>query len=136
MMNQYKNPIWWDSDNDFAWDHVKLAMKRDWEQRKYGQKPNTNQNIGYTAKPTSSIELIPPLGQLIFEELESAYRFGYGAHLKFGSKYPEWDNNLEIRLARDWRTMDPTRQQTWEQDRDAICYGWNFAVPDLIEHVI
>ncbi len=133
-MGQYKNPKWWSPDYDFAWDHIKAAMKRDWEQAKESHVPNTTQNIHHIARQTSGIEPIPPLGRQTFEEFESACRFGYGARLKFALEYPEWDNDLEINLARDWRALDSTRQQIWEQDRSAIRYGWNFEVEELIEH--
>jgi hypothetical protein len=134
-MKQYKNPIWWESDNDFAWDHVKLEMKRDWEQARHGKKPNASRNIIHAAKETSGIEPIPFLVRPSFEQLEPAFRFGFGARLKFGSEYPEWDSNFEIQLAEDWRTMDPTRKEKWEQDRMAILYGWNFEAKDLQEVV-
>ena len=34
-MNTYKNPVWWTTDNDTAWDKVKTAFKRDWDQTKH-----------------------------------------------------------------------------------------------------
>lgn len=134
-MKQYKNPIWWDVDNDFAWDHVKQEMKRDWEQARHGKKPNANRNTVHAIKRAGRVEAIPSLGWPAFEELEPAFRFGYGARLKFGSEYPVWDSDFEIRLAEDWRAMDPTRKETWEQDRMAILYGWNFEAKDLHEAV-
>jgi hypothetical protein len=135
-MGQYKNSKWWSPDYDFAWDHIKTAMKRDWEQAKRSDVPNTSQNIDHIARQTGGMEPIPPLGRQSFEEFESACRFGYGARLKFGGAYPEWDNDLEINLARDWRALDPTRQQTWGQDRSAIRYGWNFEAKEFIEHTV
>ena len=129
----YKNPTWWKPDNDFAWDHVKLAMKRDWEQAKYADQPETGQSSKHAARQAGGMEPIPPMGKLSFEELEPAYRFGYGARLKYGTEYPEWDENLEIRLAKDWRIMNPTRLEKWEQDRSAIRYGWNFEAENLLE---
>src|SRR6267142_38242 len=114
-MKQYENPIWWDVDNDFAWDHVKLEMKRDREQAQFGKKSNASHNIVHTARQMNRVEPIPPLGRPTFEELEPAFRFGYGARLKFGGDYPEWASDFEIRLAEDWRTMNPTRKETWEQ---------------------
>ena len=135
-MKQYKNPIWWDVDNDFAWSQIKLEMKRDWEQMKHGKKSNASRNIGHAIKHAGGVEAIPPLGRPTFEELEPACRFGYGARLKFGGDYHEWDSDFEIRLAEEWRTMDPTRKETWEQDRMAILYGWNFEAKDLQEAVV
>jgi hypothetical protein len=125
-MNQYQNPKWWSPDNDFAWDHVKLAMKRDWQNMKNGNQPDSSRIADHTARQANGMEPILPLGKASFEEFEPACRFGFGARLKYDDEYPEWDSNLEIQLAKDWRTLNPTRKQTWEQDRSAIRYGWNF----------
>ena len=134
-MDQYKNPNWWGLDNDFAWDHVKLAMRRDWNQAKEGTANTLNrrQNVLHTARQASGIESILPLGQHDFEDMEPACRFGYGARIEYGANYPEWDDDLELRLAKDWRTINPTRMEKWEQDRIAIRYGWNFEEKNLIE---
>lgn len=102
-MNPQKNPKWWRPENDSAWNRVKQVVKRDWEQIKH------------------ALDVFKS-----FEELEPACRFGYGARLKFGREYPDWDANFETHLAEDWRAMDRTRRQKWEHDREAIRYGWNF----------
>jgi hypothetical protein len=60
----------------------------------------------------------------IFSQL--GYRFGYDAQIKYGGKYPERDANFETHLAEEWRATILARRQKWEQDRDAIRYGWNF----------
>jgi len=87
-------------------------LKRDWEHLKHGKRPNANRNIGHAVKQASGMEAIPPLGGPTFEELEPAFRFGYGARLKFGEDYSDWDIDFEIRLAEHWRTMNPTRKET------------------------
>ncbi len=63
-------------------------------------------------------------GDKPYEKLEPAYRFGFGAHLRFGNR--DWDANFEMHLAEDWRAVTPTRKQKWEYDRNAILDGWNF----------
>lgn len=98
-MKSFAYPAWWDRSIDFAWDHIKVAMKRHWSQ------------------------LIRPASHTRFDELETVFRFGYGARLEYDT---EWNDNLEICLAKEWRTMNPLRQETWEQDRLAILYGWNY----------
>jgi hypothetical protein len=108
-------------------------MKRDWEHGKHGKKPNGSCNSGHAIKQENRKGTISPLDRPTFEELEPVFRFGYGARLKFGSEHPEWNSDLEIGLAEDWRTMDPTRKETWEQDRIAILYGWNYEAIDLQE---
>ena len=128
-MNKPNNPDWWNHDYDSAWDRVKEALKRDWDQTKRqfgGDEPDTNQKIGNTLRQAEGSEPIPPRKHPVYEEVESAHRFGFGARSKYGSKYNTWDEDLEIELKREWETIEPKRRQTWMQDRAAIRYGWEF----------
>jgi hypothetical protein len=135
-MNQYKNPKWWTTENETAWNRIKLAVKRDWAQTKHdlgGDEPDTHQNIGHTVKQAGGKETIPLRGEPAYEEFEPAYRFGFGARLKYGDGYIEWDDELEGRLKNEWEQIAPARKQTWMQDRAAIRYGWDYDVEDLEE---
>jgi hypothetical protein len=98
MINRRKNPKWWNSEYDSAWCRVTMVMR----------------------------ELVQTkaAGDQFYEDLELAYRFGFGACLTFGNR--DWDANFETHLAEDWRAMTPARKQKWEDDRDAILDGWNF----------
>jgi hypothetical protein len=128
-MNEYKNPQWWNEKHESAWNRVKLAMKRDWDQTKHdlgGKEPETNQSVGHTTRQASGKEAIPPRGQPAYEELEPAHRFGYGARSKYGKDHPKWDDKLETQLENDWNVTYPARKQTWMQDRAAIRYGWDY----------
>jgi hypothetical protein len=128
-MSQYKDPKWWTVENDTAWDRIKSALKRDWDQTKHdvgANEPDTNQKIGNTIHQANGKEVIPPRGQPAYEELEPAHRFGYGAHLKYGDDHDEWDEELETTLRQDWEQIAPSRKQTWMQDRAAIRYGWDY----------
>ena len=125
--NQHKNPEWWTDENDSAWERVKMAMKRDWDQTKHdlgGNETDTNQKIGNTARQAAGKEAIPPRGEKAQDDLEPAYRFGYGARSEYGDEHPEWDEELEARLKNDWESLDSTRN--WETDREAIRYGWDY----------
>ena len=126
---QYKNPSWWTTENDSGWDRVKEAIKRDWDQTKHdfgGNQPDTNQKIGNTIHQASGKEAIPPRKEPTYEEVEPAYRFGYGARSKYGADYTEWNDELEDNLKNDWYVIAPERKQTWMQDRAAIRYGWDY----------
>ena len=104
-------------------------MKRDWDQTRHdlgSDEPDTNQSIGHTARQARGKEITPPRGEPTYEEMKPAYHFGCAAHSKYGSEYSEWNDNLEIRLAKDWRAIEPTRKQTWMQDRAAIRDAWNW----------
>jgi hypothetical protein len=129
IMSQYKNPTWWTKENDSAWERTKAAFKRDWDQTKHdmgGKEPNTNQKAGNTTRQASGKEVIPPRGMPTYDEVEPAYRYGYGARSKYGSEYSEWDDELEARLKGEWDEIAPARKQTWMQDRAAIRRGWDY----------
>jgi hypothetical protein len=102
------NPIWWGASHDFAWDHVKLEMRR-----------------GLRAERAGDADAIPTTGLPTFDAFEPAYRFGYGARLEFEMQLPDRDFS-QIDLEKEWRTMNPTREEKWEQDRIAILFGWNY----------
>ena len=60
-----RNPTWWTDKNASAWDRVKGALQRDWEQTKRdfsstsGQR--LNQNVGDTVKQAVGSDPVPPL---------------------------------------------------------------------------
>jgi len=58
--------------------------------------------------------------------MEPAYRFGLGSRLAFGAKYPDWNEELENHLRKDWLTIYTYRQDYWETDLEAIRFGWEF----------
>ena len=126
-MKQYKNPEWWTKENDSAWDRTKAALKRDWDQTKHdfgGNEPDTDQNVGDTVKQVAGKEPIPPRREPNYEAVEPALRFGYGARSHYGSKYPEWNADVEKRLKQDWTTANPNAN--WEEHRDVIHHAWDY----------
>lgn len=123
----YKNPRWWNREYDSAWERTKEAFKRDWDQTRHdvgGDEPDTNQSAKDTIKQAAGKEAIPPRGYATYEDLEPAYRFGFGARSQYGDDYPEWDDELEGQLQQDWKMTDPER--AWEDDRIAVRYGWDY----------
>jgi hypothetical protein len=127
-MNQHRNPGWWANDYDSAWDRVKAAFRRDWDQTKHdfgGNQPDTNQDVDDTVKQASGSQSIPPRGVPNFEENEAAYKFGYGARKHFGSQYRSWNNELESRLQTDWRSSRGDADD-WKQYREAVRRGWDY----------
>ncbi len=135
-MNAYKNPEWWTDECETAWERVKLAMKRDWDQTQYDlghNEPDTNQKAGNTVQQASGKEMIPLRGQPTYGELEPAHRLGYAARLEYGGEYPNWDDELEAQLKRDRERIAPARKQTWMQDRAAIRYGWDYDPNEILD---
>ncbi|HTR42038.1 MAG TPA: hypothetical protein VMH87_10525 [Pseudomonadales bacterium] len=126
-MNTYKNPNWWTQENDSAWDRVKAAFKRDWDQTKHdfgGNQPDTDQNVNDTVKQAAGKQPIPPRGTPPYEKVENAYRFGYGARSYYRQKHPKWNANLESELQRDWKTSYP--EGNWSEDVEYIRHGWDY----------
>lgn len=126
-MQTYKNPAWWTNEHDSAWQRVKEAFKRDWDQTRHdfgGKQPDTAQNVKDTVKQAAGKEPIPPRGTPAYELVEPAYRFGYGARAFYRQKYPQWDANLEAQLRRDWQTSSP--EGNWNEDVAYIRRGWEY----------
>src|SRR5580704_15995504 len=125
-MNTYKNPSWWTADNDSAWERVKDAFKRDWDQTKHdmgGRQPDTAQNVKDTVKQASGNQPIPPRGVPVYEKAEPAYRFGYGARSHYGKRFSTWDNGLETELKRDWQSAYP--EGKWDEHVEYVRQGWD-----------
>ena len=130
MRNQ-RNPKWWNNEHTSAWDRVKAAFKRDWDQTKHdfgGHEPDTDQHVDDTVKQAAGKQPIPPRGQPTYEEVEDAYRFGFGARQHYGKKYATWDPQLQSQLETDWREIYSDRD--WAKYRDSIRRGWDYRERD------
>ena len=126
-MHEKKNPKWWNREYDSAWDRVKVAFKRDWDQTKHdfgANKRDLNQDVDDTVKQAAGKQPIPPRGVPVYEEIEDAHRFGFGARSYYGVRYSNWDSGLESELERDWRETYSDRD--WKQYRDEIRRGWDY----------
>ncbi len=125
----YSNPTWWTPENDSAWDRVKAAFQRDWDQTRHhfgGNVPDTKQGVSNTVSQAAGTEPIPPRGVLTYEEMEPAYRLGYGARSHYSTTHPKWDGDLEAELRGDWERMAPEDRDTWPEYRDTIRRGWEY----------
>ena len=126
-MKEKRNPKWWGKEHESAWERVKAAFKRDWDQTKHdfgGKQPDTDQDADDTVKQAAGKQPIPPRGMPTYEEMEDAYRFGYGARTQYGNSFSEWDENLETQLESDWRQTYNDRE--WRDYRNAIRRGWDY----------
>lgn len=127
MQTNSYNAVWWSKDNDSAWDNVRDAFLRDWDQTKHdfgGNTPDLKQNVPDTVKQAVGNQIIPPSHQSNFEEHEPAIRFGYGARLHYGKDFPAWDDRLESTLQKDWSTS--VDKATWNRHIKAIRHGFEF----------
>ena len=127
-MNTYKNPNWWNAENDTTWNRSKAAFKRDWDQTKHnfgGNEPDTNQSVGTTVAQATGKKTIPPRGVPNYEEAESAYRYGYGARRHYGDQYSDWDPKVGARLKRDWQEANPGDDEYWGPYGLIVRSGWD-----------
>ena len=118
----HHQPKWWTREYDSAWERVKAAFKRDWDQTKHdfgGKAPDLKQNVDDTVGQAMGTRPIPAPGVRNFEDCEPAFRFGYGAHRHYQEKFPEWNADLEEQLSADWGN-------DWKHHRDAIHRGWEY----------
>lgn len=125
-------PAWYMPEDDTAWEKVKAAFRRDWQQSKRdfgGNEPNLSQNTGITAaratgsKPISTAKTPashPAVNSTsdYNEDHEPAYRYGYAASRQYGSSN-DWDDQTESILRKDWD--DETE---WERHREAVRRGF------------
>jgi hypothetical protein len=123
MAMTHKKPTWWTGEHDSSWDRVKAAFRRDWEQTKHdfgADEPDLDQDVDDTVKQAAGKQPIPPPGVPNFEEYEPAFKFGYGARQHYGSKFSQWNDDLETNLKRDYGEKD------WNVCRRAVRRGWDF----------
>ena len=135
-------PKWWTAEkHGSAWDKVKDAMKRDWEQTKAdlnvgGQ--DLNQDIGDTVRQAQGKEAIPPAhvanaggtnvgSDLGWNDAEEGVRYGYGARDEYGTQHAAWDDTLETRLKGDWESAGTGVQRKWDEVKNAVRRGYERA---------
>jgi hypothetical protein len=118
-----RNPSWWSNEHDSRWEKIKAAFRRDWEQTKHDmgsdKAPNLQQSATDTIKQAAS-DTRPQAGTQAmrgFDDLEPAFRYGYGAQTQY--KGMAWNDDLESRLRADY-------QGDYQRDRDYIRRGYGY----------
>ena len=130
------NPKWWNDQHTSAWDRVKAAMKRDWEQTKsdVGSKKarDLDQDVGDTVKQMAGKQPIPPGNQPNpegmgkgdrWESVEDDYRYGVGARQQYGNE--DWNDRVESKLKEEWNDLRTGR--TWDEVKSRVRRGWDRA---------
>ncbi len=128
-MGTYNNPKWWSPDHQSAWDRIKAAFRRDWEQTKAdvsSKGQELNQDVDDTVKQAAGKQPIPPAGvpNRDFDELEPALRYGYGARTQYGDDN-DWNDRIEGKLREEWQDLKSGR--TWDDMKGAVRRGWDRA---------
>jgi SAM-dependent methyltransferase len=130
----HNKPKWWNQEHDSAWDRVKDAMKRDWEQTKSdltrGRKgTDLDQDVGDTVKQAAGKSPIPPMSQRTppdvddkdWKNVEEDHRYGVGARAQYGDH--DWDDRLESKLKEEWNDLKSGR--TWDEVKSSVRRGWD-----------
>jgi ferritin-like metal-binding protein YciE len=112
---------WWAPEHTSAWDRVKAAFRRDWEQTKAhvgaAPPPEGGQSAGDTmAQLTGRQEVMES-----FETDEPAFRYGYGAAQYYHDR--EWDPRMENELRANYGGF-------WDDDKERVFAGWRYARPE------
>jgi len=99
-----------------AWDRVKRAFANDWEQTKadFGSKNarDMEQDVDDTVKQMAGSDDA-------FENREQAFRFGYTAQNRYGSKFPAWNDDLDKRLRTEY-------EGNYDADRPYIRHAYAY----------
>src|SRR4051794_28742998 len=124
------NPRWWNEKHTSAWDRVKDALKRDWEQTKADfskeKGHELNQNVADTVKQSAGSEPIPPgnvpnTKATDYKTAEPGLRYGHGASMQYADHH-EWDATLEGKLRKDWDDLKSGGD--WDAMKGYVRRGW------------
>jgi len=115
-----RNPSWWLREYDGQWEAARAAFRGLWER---------TPDLIYTAgQHENSATMYPPTASRPvdgdFDRQEPAFRFGFGAQLRYGKEHDRWNARLAEQLHRDWAA---TGREEWNQNLNAIRRGWTFA---------
>jgi hypothetical protein len=109
-------PSWYTNEHDSAWDRVKSAFRRDWEQTRhdFGSKTarDLDQDVDDTVKQAAGADTG-------FEDHEPAFRFGHAARTQYSTQYPNWNNDIDNRLREDYGS-------DYDRDRDSIRRAYEY----------
>ena len=125
-------PSWWNDQHSRAWDRVKEAFARDWEQTQADftktRGRELDQQVLDTVKQAVGAQQIPPRDvpndHESYDAAEPALRYGYGASTYYFD-HDVWDSSLEAKLRDDWTEIDANRD--WKTVRDHVRAGWERA---------
>ncbi len=107
-------PYWNQEKHGSAWERVKEALRRDWEQTKADVSTGgkeLNQQVADTVKQAAGSEPIPagdrpnPSSEIVkasWTDVEPAFRYGLGAREQYSNSYQRWDDSLETKLSTEW----------------------------------
>jgi hypothetical protein len=134
-------PKWWSEEkHDSAWERVKEAMKRDWEQTKNdfsaGGK-DLSQDVDDTVKqvagkepiPAANVKNAPTKGEVKaqakkmgWDDVEGPMAYGYGARTHY-TQHTAWDDKLEGTLRTEWESTKSASR--WDDVKQHVRRGYD-----------
>lgn len=128
-----EQPKWWEERHESAWQRIKDALRRDWEQTKadltrtHGH--DLHQSALDTVKQALGTEPLPPFpSQATPHPVEDhwfrvvhAVRYGYGAGIEY-VQYMAWEQ-AEEDLRKEWEEMKDSPD--WEVVQREVRLGWD-----------
>jgi hypothetical protein len=129
------HPTWWNEKEESAWDRVKEALRRDWEQTKFDLHMKggheLNQNVGDTMNQATGTDPIPArdapnpprvIGN--WDDVELPIGYGYGARHRYIQEHPTWNDGLERTLRADWEKDRDESRRAWNDVRGWVRHGY------------
>jgi len=137
MQSMNQEPSWWTHDHVTAWDRIKEAVRRDWEQTKHDLHIKGGHELNQSAKDTvkqaagkAEIPMNdrpnPPKVIGSWDDVEMPIGYGYGARRTYGADHPRWNDRLEAALRRDWESIDRAKNRRWEDVRRWVRHGYEY----------
>jgi hypothetical protein len=130
-------PAWWNENHASAWDRVKEAMRRDWEQTKHDLHikggHELNQDVGDTVKQATGKEPIPTDDRLNpakvvgdWNDVEVPLGYGFAARDKYGKEHAAWTSELETTLKTEWDSAKSSTGRGWEDVKEHVRRGYEY----------
>jgi hypothetical protein len=127
-------PAWWNEHHASAWERVKEAMRRDWEQTRHDVAMKggheLNQGVADTAKQAMGRERIPrddrpnpPKVIGDWEDVELPLEYGFGARDEY-KQYSAWGPELERTLRSEWEKDRAKTGRDWTDVREHVKRGF------------
>jgi len=130
-------PAWWNESHGSAWDRIKEAVRRDWEQTKHDLHlkggHELNQGVGDTVKQALGREAIPAddrpnppkvIGD--WDDVELPIGYGYGARQKYGAEHADWNDRLETMLRLEWESSESANSRAWHEVKVWVRHGYDY----------
>lgn len=130
-------PGWWSESHSGAWDRIKEAIRRDWEQTKHDLHlkggHELNQDIGDTLKQAAGREAIPahdrpnpPRVIGSWDDVSEPIGYGYGARQQYGAEHPAWNDDVESKLRAEWEQGKAKAEQGWDDVKRWVRHGYEY----------